>query len=120
MSDIAWAAGFFEAAGTVTMCGQRPRVAVKSQDEGAVRRFHAIVGKGVVYGPYGPYESQLGSTVHWIWCGDDEIVEQAIDLLLPWLGLRCRIKVAALMAALSFCRENDSDTVELRPSTALS
>jgi hypothetical protein len=50
--EIAWAAGLFDGEGTATICGGQRRLAVKMADEESVRRFHAAIGVGKVYGPY--------------------------------------------------------------------
>lgn len=52
-AQVAWAAGLFDARGTVTEVNGRPRLAIRMLDAGPVVRFASVVGCGKVYGPYG-------------------------------------------------------------------
>ncbi len=68
--ETGWAGGLFEGEGTITRCNGRARLAVKMTNEISVRRFGDAVGAGRVYGPYGPYRSQLGSLPYWLWVAE--------------------------------------------------
>lgn len=61
--EMAWAAGLFEGEGSI---GAK-RLQLKMISEESVRRFGAVIGVGKVYGPYGPYPSQLGKKPYWMW-----------------------------------------------------
>lgn len=54
--------------------------------EDSVRRVRDAVGVGKVYGPYGPYKSQLGNKPIWMWVVEHppELAE-AIEKLRPHL-----------------------------------
>jgi len=93
VEQLAWAAGLFEGEGTVTLCGGRPRLAVKMNDEQAVRRFAETVKAGKVYGPYGPYKSSLAKRQHFVWIGEKGAAEMVAALLWPWLGPRVRTRL---------------------------
>jgi hypothetical protein len=54
--------------------------------EESVRRVHAAIGLGKVYGPYGPYTSQFGSKPVFMWVVDQDEVAEAIELLRPHLS----------------------------------
>lgn len=97
---MAWAAGLFEGEGTITYMtkSRRARLAVKMTDEEAVRRFESSIGVGKVYGPYGPYKSQLGNLPTWYWAADGNAAVEAADKLLPWLGSRCRERLQEVLS----------------------
>lgn len=95
--EIAWAAGLFEGEGTITAVNGRPRLALKMVAEASVRRFGAAVGVGVVYGPYGPYRSQLGTQPYFVWMADGpEAAARAAALLGPLVTEPWRSRLAAL------------------------
>jgi hypothetical protein len=50
--EIAWAAGLFEGEGSITASRGTARLSLKMTDEVVVRNFAAVVGRGMVYGPY--------------------------------------------------------------------
>lgn len=80
--ETAWAAGLFEGEGSIGKRLQLKMVSVES-----VRRFHAAIGVGAVYGPYGPYPSQLGSKPYWQWTAwRPEDITTAADILRPHLS----------------------------------
>lgn len=55
--------------------------------EESVRRFGAAVGVGKVYGPYGPYPSQMGRKPFWMWVAwYPADVTRASNLLRPFLS----------------------------------
>jgi hypothetical protein len=69
--ETAWAAGLFEGEGAATFCGGRARLALKMTSEASVRRFHAAIGAGKVYGPYGPYQPNRTPFFMWVVEGDE-------------------------------------------------
>lgn len=93
-TTLAWAAGLFEGEGTITVCRGRTRLAVKMTDEEAVRRFTSVIRTGKMYGPYGPYESQMGTLPTYVWIAESESARRAANRMLPWLGDRCRERLS--------------------------
>lgn len=106
MEELAWAAGVFDGSGTITRIGNRNRLAVKKADEELVRRFGGSVGIGSIYGPYGPYKSQIGSLPTFLWLVDGNAALEVATLLWPWLGVRCRSRLEEVFGSgnfTSFC-----------------
>lgn len=82
-SEIAWAAGLFEGEGSISA----ERLQLKMITEESVRRFGAALGVGKVYGPYGPYPSQLGKKPFFLWVAwFPADIQIAADLLRPFLS----------------------------------
>ena len=50
--DLAWAAGFFEGEGSVTMHGPRFVAQIKNNDAETLARFRVCVEAGRIYGSY--------------------------------------------------------------------
>ena len=102
--EIAWAAGLFDGEGSATVCRRRSRLAVKMADEESVRRFHAAVGVGKVYGPYGHRAATRrdGSPRRpsFIWLAEVEDGAAAARLLLPWLGSEKATAIARVFGQL--------------------
>lgn len=68
--------------------------------EGAVRRFGVAVSCGKVYGPYGPYASQLGTTPYFVWVAYyEDDVREVITLLRPFVSPWVAERFDALLAA---------------------
>lgn len=60
--------------------------------EESVRRIAACLG-GKVYGPYGPYDSQLGNKPIFLWVAEGAAMEEAIERLSPYLSSWSRERV---------------------------
>jgi len=97
--EVAWAAGLWEGEGCFTYHtnpGHTPRCRLQMTDEAVVRRFHAAVGFGKVYGPY-QNKAPIASGVRKVtWCWDArgaEDMRRLLELLRPGLSER-RIKRA--------------------------
>lgn len=84
--ESAWAAGLFEGEGCRTANRGKPRLQLKMVHEESVRRFRDALEVGKVYGPYGPYASQLGQKPYWMWVAEGNDMEAAIRLMTPWLS----------------------------------
>lgn len=82
--ELAWATGLFEGEGSI---GADGRLQLKMVSEESVRRFHAAVGVGSVYGPYGPYPSSHAKQPYFLWVAyHAEDIRAASDLLRPLLS----------------------------------
>jgi hypothetical protein len=91
--EIVWAAGLFEGEGS---CGKR--LQLKMVEEESVRRFGAVIGVGKVYGPYGPYASQLGTRPFFMWTAwkrEDSVA--AAKALIPHVSPWLRVKLEAVL-----------------------
>lgn len=91
-TELAWAAGLFEGEGCRTSSRGRPRLQIKMVEEESVRRVAAILG-GRVYGPYGPYKSQLGSRPTFLWVAEGAVMEVAIEKIAPYLSSWSRERI---------------------------
>lgn len=84
--ELAWAAGFFEGEGSVFVHSSPsyPVAASLDQTEGEalIRRFHAAVGKGKVYGPYTTASGRL----RWRWAAFGDPADDVMWHLEPYLG----------------------------------
>lgn len=85
--EIAWAAGLFEGEGCITICKRecRPTARINMTDEDVIRRFHAIVGIGKVYGPY---QSAGNRKPYWTWYARQADAFVVIEMLADWLSHR--------------------------------
>lgn len=89
--EVAWAAGFFEGEGTITMSGARLVCRLNNTDPEPVYRFAQIVRFGEIYGPY-HYEQRDGHKrkPFWVWLAEEYDALEVIELLWPWLSGRRR------------------------------
>jgi hypothetical protein len=87
--EIAWAAGLFEGEGCVTRVRDRLTPALVNTDEEVIRRFHEMIGIGILYGPY-ESAAKDGYTrrpfFRWVVSTYDAL--DVLQLLLPWLSQR--------------------------------
>jgi hypothetical protein len=82
-----WAAGVFDACGTITRCRSRLRLAFNTTDEQAVRRFHEAVGVGKVYGPYANSGHDTSPRQpFFIWLVEGAPAGTLAQRLRPWLS----------------------------------
>lgn len=87
--DIAWAAGFYEGEGSVTLIGGRLALQIKNNDPQPLATFRAAVQAGTIYGPYGPYPGQrLGRNPFWVWVAHQRVALSVLRTLAPWLSRR--------------------------------
>lgn len=101
-SDLAWAAGLFEGEGCATVNkyksgnGGRPTMQLQMTDEDVVRKFHAVIGMGKVYGPYRP----SGHKEVWRWYVDGfEAVQAIAAMFWFYLGSRRKAKLRTVLEA---------------------
>lgn len=95
---IAWAAGLFEGEGSITTSRGRFRLQIEMTDEESVRRFHAIVAAGRVYGPY-TYTRPDGYIRNPVfqWKANGGEAARAGRLLRPWLGTIRRARLDEIL-----------------------
>lgn len=107
--EIAWAAGFFEGEGSITECRGRLRAQLKNTDVEVIDRFAAIVGVGVVYGPYRRRSTDgFRRKPAWLWVAEEHDALDALALLGPWLSGR-RLARALELTGISFGPTPPSD-----------
>lgn len=88
VTELAWAAGFFEGEGSVFKHSTKtktPRLAASLDQTDApelIERFLRAVGVGKTYGPYGSGSGRL----RWRWAAYHGEAAQALELLEPYLG----------------------------------
>lgn len=103
-AELAWAAGLFDGEGTATVCGGRGRLALKMVDEEPVRRFHAAVGRGKVYGPYrnDAATRRDGSprSPFFYWIAPGTVGADAAAVLWPWLSSPKRLSIERVFGAI--------------------
>ena len=87
---IAWAAGFFEGEGSITLNGDTLALRLNNTDEAIVQRFSDIVDVGRVYGPYSRERERDGykRKPFWVWVAQSYCALDALQLLGPWLSER--------------------------------
>ena len=95
MSNLDWAAGFFEGEGTVRI--NKGRISspwafglqVGNSDIEVLKKFQeAVFGFGTIYGPYRPY-GNLTKKEYYVWSCNRRIEVQKIkDVLYPLLSKR--------------------------------
>lgn len=91
-TEIAWAAGLFEGEGCISHFrragGEDLQIALVMTDEDVVLRFHEIVNRGKVYGPYHPPSHGDQRKQFWRWAALGDAAHDVLDLLGPWLMSR--------------------------------
>lgn len=91
-AEIAWAAGLFEGEGCIShfrrAAGEDLQIALVMTDEDVVLRFHEIVNRGKVYGPYHPPSHGDRRKQFWRWAALGDAAHDVLDLLGPWLMSR--------------------------------
>ena len=101
--DRAWAAGFFDGEGSVSLAKNRwLRINIGQADPEPLERFRAAVGLGRVLGPYQHVPTRGGylPKPHWMWATNqyDEI-ETIAGVLWPWLSGPKRAQFARVFLA---------------------
>ena len=102
--ELAWAAGLFEGEGSVHLKPSRryPAATLEMTDEDTVRRFHAAVGLGHVYGPR---VRSVTRRPMWAWSVSGFEKTQALLALLWYgLGVRRRSRWAEVLTQASHAR----------------
>ena len=90
--EIAWAAGLFEGEGSFVARRKQntPKMYFSAHvvmtDEETVRRFHEVVGLGIVNGPYTYGKPEWKPS--WRWNGYGPAGKQVAEMLRPFLGSR--------------------------------
>lgn len=114
-ADIAWAAGLFEGEGCFYLARTQSyalRAALKMSDEDVVRRFHAIVRVGNIFGPtqYGTEKKPL-----WTWQAYKfEEVQAVIALFWHQLGQRRRDKAVEIIIENRKYRQGSTERLHLK------
>jgi hypothetical protein len=90
IAEIAWAAGFFEGEGSITLTNDRPVLRVNGTDRETVEFFGRVIGVGKVYGPYQAKRDRHGCVrkPFWVWVCYGPAARRALTLLSPWLSQR--------------------------------
>ena len=90
--NIAWAAGLFEGEGSISIKPQTAQLHLAMTDEDVVRKFHAIVGMGNVYGP-GIDKRKPHYKPSWRWAvGGSKKSQALLAAFWPFLGARRQAK----------------------------
>jgi hypothetical protein len=102
IAEVAWAAGFFEGEGCVTLSETRPMLRVNGTDPETVHFFERVVGVGKVYGPYQPKPDRHGTIrkPFWVWVAYGAAARRAITVLAPWLSQRRLERIREVYAGL--------------------
>ena len=85
--DLAWAGGFFEGEGSVTMHRSRFAAQIKNNNADALARFRACVEAGRIYGPYVD-PSRGSSKPFWVWVSHNGEAMHVMSSIAPWLTER--------------------------------
>jgi hypothetical protein len=87
MSELAWAAGFYDGEGCTYMNKQRPSMTIAQGTKEPLERFVRAVGFGRIYGPY---KYSTNRQPHWVlYINGEKPVVETFEKLKPWL---CSIK----------------------------
>lgn len=123
-TEVAWAAGLYEAEGCATVSDKSPRLVVTSTDEDVIVRFADIMG-GYVYGPY-EHRRKDGrvNKPAWRWQirGFDRSIE-VFHAFAPFLGWRRMAQMHKALLGDELTEQDvrdlfDEPAVEGRPATA--
>lgn len=96
--DMAWAAGLFEGEGSIFWhtANNGPRMQMSSTDHDVLDRFHHVVERGRIYGPYTKLAPARRPRWDWI-TGGQKNCGTLCALFWPFLGERRRAKVEAVL-----------------------
>ena len=95
--NVAWAAGLFEGEGCIRWVQNRPgsrrlyvRLHVNMTDRDVLERFRAIVGGGIIFGPYASAKpSGEPAKDVWKWSATrSQDVARILSLFMPYFGER--------------------------------
>lgn len=90
-TEIAWAAGIFEATGSIAKKSY-PKIHIKqsitdNKIPPMIIRFYKAVTLGQIRGPYGPYSGDMSKKSFVMWyAGSVSEAQRVIDLLSPYLS----------------------------------
>lgn len=101
-TEIAWAAGFWDGEGCWSQKKEQggyayPFAQLNNTSEEVVRRFHAAVGVGKVYGPYTYKGKRSHHKPFWRWQAYGDVGREALDKLLPFLSAEKREQYEGVM-----------------------
>jgi hypothetical protein len=85
---IAWAAGFYEGEGSVTLVAGRLTVQIKNNDREPLERFRAAVEAGTIYGPYSYPGGRLSRKPFWVFVAGGGAALNIVRAIAPWLSQR--------------------------------
>lgn len=85
--DLAWAAGFFDAEGTVSGSRKHPIAAIANTDKLLLMRFRDTINIGALGGPYLRNTADFQRSPQWRWqVQRPNQVERVLAMLAPWLS----------------------------------
>jgi len=100
--DYAWAAGFFDGEGCVSVnrmpSGNYLRLQVASTDLPVLERLQRVIGCGRINGPYQHHPDHKTRAHHkpvWHWRASSDEARAALDLIKPWLSQHSLDKITA-------------------------
>ena len=111
--EIAWAAGFFEGEGSITVHNARPALQIKNNDLETLAHFRHAVEAGKIYGPY-RHATRLGNASYWMWIAQGEEALGALALMVPWLTRRRLDQALVTLAKVRGPAEASSDAMYSR------
>ena len=95
--DLAWAGGFFEGEGSVTMHGTRFAAEIRNNNADALARFRSCVEAGRIYGPYTD-PSRRSLKPFWVWLSHDGEAIHVMSSVAPWLTERRLLQLEVTLA----------------------
>lgn len=105
--NLAWAGGLFEGEGSITRHRRNETYLVLSMsDEDVVRKFHHIIGRGKVYGPY----FRENSKPMWRWqCSGSKHGIAILAALWCFLGERRKARAEIAMKEMALVRSRGTN-----------
>ena len=98
VEQVAWAAGFFDAEGCFSVCGDGLNARITHTDEYLLHRFQGAVGFGKIYGPYRPHPTTYGIRDQFVYTiSGFERVQALMALLWAYLSSGKRLKAMTLL-----------------------
>jgi hypothetical protein len=96
--QIAWAAGFFDAEGCFSVCGDALNARITHTDAQLLHQFQDALGFGKIYGPYRPHPTTFGVRNQFVYTiSGFERVQALMAMLWVYLSSSKRLKAMTLL-----------------------
>lgn len=107
--ELAWASGFFEGEGTITLNHGRASVQIKNTDLEPLRRFQRSLEIGTIYGPYWYGHRYRMKKRFWLWAALGDDAHRVIRLLAPELSDRRLVQAQTVLPQVRGTTARDAD-----------
>jgi hypothetical protein len=108
-TQIAWAAGFYEGEGSISLVGGRLALQIKNNDLEPLEHFRVATEAGKIYGPYSYRRGRMSRNPFWVWVAQGAAALAVTCSLAPMLSQRRLGQVLDALARLEVPVGSDFD-----------